>query len=114
MLRLRCSAPAEQSDCHAQQRLPALPIADSVPSVITMQTTNNYNYGVGLAGWLGISFIVLKLCGVIDWSWWWVTAPLWGGLALVAALGGLTLLCFLVCMAVIYFATLFSGKGKGK
>ena len=22
-------------------------------------------------------FLTLKLCGVIDWSWWWVTAPLW-------------------------------------
>lgn len=27
---------------------------------------------------LGIVFIVLKLCGVISWSWWWVTAPIWG------------------------------------
>lgn len=24
-------------------------------------------------------FLTLKLCSVIDWSWWWVTAPLWGG-----------------------------------
>lgn len=23
-------------------------------------------------------FLVLKLTGHIDWSWWWVTAPLWG------------------------------------
>jgi hypothetical protein len=22
-------------------------------------------------------FLVLKLTGVIDWSWWWVTAPIW-------------------------------------
>jgi hypothetical protein len=22
-------------------------------------------------------FLTLKLCGVIDWSWWWITAPLW-------------------------------------
>jgi len=28
-------------------------------------------------------FLTLKLCGVIRWSWWWVTAPLW---ALPAAL----------------------------
>lgn len=26
---------------------------------------------------LFIIFLVLKLCGVIAWSWWWVTAPLW-------------------------------------
>ena len=23
-------------------------------------------------------FMTLKLCGIIAWSWWWVTAPLWG------------------------------------
>lgn len=23
-------------------------------------------------------FLVLKLIGQITWSWWWVTAPLWG------------------------------------
>jgi uncharacterized membrane protein YtjA (UPF0391 family) len=22
-------------------------------------------------------FMTLKLTGHIDWSWWWVTAPLW-------------------------------------
>ena len=33
--------------------------------------------GVGFAGLLFMVFLVLKLTGVIDWSWWWVTAPLW-------------------------------------
>jgi len=22
-------------------------------------------------------FIILKLTGVIDWSWWWVLSPIW-------------------------------------
>lgn len=26
---------------------------------------------------VGIVFIILKLCGVLDWSWWAVTAPIW-------------------------------------
>jgi hypothetical protein len=39
--------------------------------------------GIGFFGLLGIVFIVLKLTGFIDWSWWWVTAPIWGGFALV-------------------------------
>ena len=26
---------------------------------------------------LGIAFIVLKLCGVIGWSWVWVLCPFW-------------------------------------
>lgn len=39
--------------------------------------------GIGVLGLLGVLFIALKLCGVIGWSWWWVTAPFWGGFALV-------------------------------
>ncbi len=30
-------------------------------------------------GLLGVAFFVLKLISYIDWSWWWVTAPFWGG-----------------------------------
>ena len=33
--------------------------------------------GIGFAGALQVAFIVLKLCKVIDWSWWWVLAPTW-------------------------------------
>jgi len=35
---------------------------------------------------LFITFLVLKLCGVINWSWWWITAPIWGPLAIIALL----------------------------
>lgn len=44
------------------------------------------NQGPSVLSILGISFIILKLTGVIDWSWWWVTAPFWGPLALVIGL----------------------------
>lgn len=33
--------------------------------------------GIGFTGILQIVFIILKLCGVIDWSWWWVLSPIW-------------------------------------
>jgi hypothetical protein len=33
--------------------------------------------GIGIAGVLTIVFVVLKLVGVIAWSWWWVLSPLW-------------------------------------
>ena len=39
--------------------------------------------GVGVLGLLGVAFVVLKLTGYIDWSWWWVTAPFWGGVVLM-------------------------------
>ena len=32
---------------------------------------------------LTIAFVVLKLCKVIDWSWWWVLSPLWIGVLIV-------------------------------
>ena len=42
---------------------------------------NNKNYsagcGLGLVGVLTVVFVVLKLVGVINWSWWWVLSPLW-------------------------------------
>lgn len=39
--------------------------------------------GIGFFGLLCIVFVVLKLTHYIDWSWWWVTAPIWGPLALL-------------------------------
>ena len=36
---------------------------------------------------LFLIFLVLKLTNTIDWSWWWVTAPLWLPLAIAAAVG---------------------------
>jgi uncharacterized membrane protein len=38
---------------------------------------------ISFTGLLFITFLVLKLTEVINWSWWWVTAPLWGPIALV-------------------------------
>lgn len=42
--------------------------------------------GIGFTGLLAIVFIVLKLCNVIDWSWWWVTAPIWIPVAIAIAI----------------------------
>ena len=33
--------------------------------------------GIGFTGLLTIVFIILKLCNIITWSWWWVLSPLW-------------------------------------
>lgn len=42
--------------------------------------------GVGVCGLLGVAFVILKLCKVINWSWWWVTAPFWIPIAVGALL----------------------------
>lgn len=33
--------------------------------------------GIGFIGLLTVAFVVLKLTGYIDWSWWWVISPIW-------------------------------------
>ena len=38
---------------------------------------NSSSKGMGIIGVLQIIFIVLKLIGVINWSWWLVLIPLW-------------------------------------
>lgn len=48
-----------------------------------MSSSSSSSSGVGFFGLLFIVFLVLKLTGIIKWSWWWVTAPLWGGFLLV-------------------------------
>ena len=50
--------------------------------------------GLGLGSVLFIVFLVLKLTNVIDWSWWWVTAPLWIPI-------GLAVMIFIVTALVI-------------
>lgn len=42
-----------------------------------MADSNSSTGGISFCGVLFIVFLVLKLCEVIDWSWWWVFAPLW-------------------------------------
>lgn len=60
--------------------------------------------GLSFSSLLFIVFLVLKLTGVITWSWWWVTAPLWGGVALV--LGALLLLLLGLLIWKIFYAIL--------
>ena len=44
---------------------------------------NSKSAGIGFTGLLAITFIILKLCGVITWSWLWILSPIWIPLALV-------------------------------
>jgi hypothetical protein len=53
---------------------------------------NNSSSGLGLSGVLTVIFIVLKLVGVIDWSWLWVLSPIW-----------IDLIFVLIVIACLYF-----------
>ena len=41
------------------------------------RSNSNLNGDDFLAWSLFLTFLVLKLTGVVNWSWWWVAAPLW-------------------------------------
>lgn len=45
--------------------------------------------GLGICDVLTIVFIVLKLVGVIDWSWLWVLSPIWISVIIVLVLYGI-------------------------
>lgn len=45
--------------------------------------TNNAAGGVGLLDVILVVFVILKLAGVVTWSWWVVLIPLWIGLILI-------------------------------
>lgn len=32
---------------------------------------------IGFTGILTIIFVIFKILGYIDWSWWWVFSPIW-------------------------------------
>lgn len=66
-----------------------------------MANTSNVNAsvspgGLGLVSVLTIIFVVLKLVGVITWSWIWVLSPLWIG-------AGLGILFFLIFFVILFF-----------
>jgi hypothetical protein len=42
-----------------------------------MANNKSTSSGLGLGSVLFIVFLILKLTGNINWSWWWVTSPLW-------------------------------------
>lgn len=47
--------------------------------------TNGGDSGVSAMFLLFLLFLALKLTNTIDWSWWWITAPMWVPLAFVIA-----------------------------
>lgn len=52
---------------------------------------------IGITSALFLILLVLKLTHVIDWSWWWITAPLWLGWSLILlfiVLGGVFMTWF--------------------
>ncbi|ORA23422.1 hypothetical protein [Mycobacterium aquaticum] len=57
-----------------------------------MSNTKSNSNGIGIGTILFVVFLVLKLTGVITWSWWWVTAPLWAPAVVIVVMLGLSAL----------------------
>jgi len=52
-----------------------------------MSNKSNSSNGLGVGTILFLIFMVLKLTNYIDWSWWWVTAPLWIPIVIIGIVG---------------------------
>lgn len=61
-----------------------------------MSESSTASGGIGFTGLLTIVFIVLKLVGTINWSWWWVLSPIW----ISAGLGIGILIIFVIIAAI--------------
>lgn len=62
--------------------------------------SSNKNTSIQLPLVVFIIFLILKLTNNIDWSWWWVTSPLWIPVALGFSL--IVILFFVVLLAMIF------------
>lgn len=72
-----------------------------------MSNNSNSSGGIGFCGLLTIVFIVLKLCGTIDWSWIWVLSPLWIGVLI-------SVIIVVIYVAVVLHDDMPSSRRKGK
>ena len=60
-----------------------------------MSNNKSSSSGIGIFTVVGIVFVILKLVGVIDWSWLWVLAPFWISIVFYVLLIGGVFLFFL-------------------
>ena len=65
--------------------------------------TNNYlGGGITFMQLLFLVFLILKLTEttvVATWSWWWVTAPLWIGAAIIVGIWAM--ICLIMLFSII-------------
>ena len=61
------------------------------------------NKSIRVSTLLGIIFIILKLCGVINWSWLWVLAPFWIQIGIAVVICLIVLFIMLITIICTYF-----------
>jgi uncharacterized membrane protein len=60
--------------------------------------TSKSSSGVGSTMVQFLIFLTLKLTGLISWSWWWVTSPLW--IPVLLAIAILIIIASVIIIAV--------------
>ena len=72
-----------------------------------MSNSSSSSGGIGFCGLLTVLFIALKLTNYINWSWWWVLAPIWIPTVIVVVV--------LIILGIIWLWAegFFGGLGKG-
>ena len=68
---------------------------------MTMSSNSSSSSGISFTGALTILFIALKLCHIINWSWWWVLSPIW-----------ISLLIAIFIIAILVIFVLIKELGK--
>jgi uncharacterized membrane protein YqhA len=53
---------------------------------VATSSSSTSRSGPGTFSLLGVAFVVLKLTGVIGWSWWWVLLPFYAGFLVLGAI----------------------------
>jgi hypothetical protein len=72
---------------------------------LKMNESKIISHGPSLPTLLTVLFIALKLCGVIDWSWWWVLSPF-----LIAV--GVLFVVFSVALGVLMYKGRKNSAGR--
>lgn len=68
--------------------------------VMDDKSTIELGGGLGFCSILTLIFVVSKILGAIDWSWWWVFSPLWIPVAVALAI-----------LLIIFIIAVLAGDG---
>ena len=66
------------------------------PVVVIKRSSSSLKFG----SLLTLIFVIAKIWGYIDWSWWWVFCPLWIPVAVVFGVIGIAFGIFLLILAI--------------
>lgn len=64
--------------------------------------TSSSSSGIGLAGVMFVVLFVLKITEQIDWSWWWITLPLWLGFGIIFGAVAIAFIVWLIARFAVW------------